>query len=168
MEFKIGDHVVHPRYGVGIVVNLKDREFEPGVMRRYYEISLPGTTLWVSSEMPTFGLRKLAVRSEISRCRVILVSQPAPLIDDARQRQAEMTDRLKRGTVTAHCEVVRDLFAYFGNKPTGGKVGAFLEVVQDVLCQEWAEVEGVTLAEAVYEISTLLEQSRETISEKKN
>ena len=166
MEFKIGDHVVHPRYGVGVVVSLKDREFEPGVMRRYYEISMPGTTLWVSSEMPSFGLRKLAMQNEISRCRIILISQPAPFIEDARQRQAEMTDRLKLGTVAAHCEVVRDLYAYSGHKSTGGKVGAFLEVVQDVLCQEWAEVEGVTLAQALQEVNSLLEKSRSSLNRK--
>lgn len=167
MELKIGDHVVHPRYGVGIVVNLKDKEFEIDMMRRYYEISMPGTTLWVSLEMPSFGLRKLAVRSEISRCRIILASHPAPLIDDARERQTEMADRLKRGTITAHCEVVRDLYAYFGHKTSNGKVTAWLKVAQDVLCQEWAEVEGITLAEAVYEVSSLLEMSRLTLAESK-
>lgn len=165
MELKVGDHVVHPKYGVGTVVNLKDQEFEPGMMRRYYEISMPGTTLWVSLEMPTFGLRKLTVRSEILRCRKILASHPDPFIEDARQRQAEMADRLKLGTIAAHCEVVRDLYAYFGHKPAKGKVGDFLQVAQDVLCQEWAEVEGTTLAEAVYEVSLLLEESWRSLNE---
>jgi RNA polymerase-interacting CarD/CdnL/TRCF family regulator len=167
MELKVGDQVVHPKYGVGNVVSLKDREFEPGMLRTYYEISMLGTTLWVSMEMPTFGLRKLTVRSEISRCRKILASHPAPLTEDPRQRQSEMADRLKLGTITAHCEVVRDLSAYFGHKPSSGKIGAFLQVARDVLCQEWAEVEGITLAEAVDEINTLLEKSRETLSEEK-
>ena len=161
MELKVGDHVVHPKYGVGTVVDLNEREFEPGVMRRYYEILMPGTTLWVSLEMPTFGLRKLTVRSEISRCRMILASHPAPFIENARERQADMADQLKLGTIAAHCEVVRDLYAYFGHKPSTGKVGAFLQAVQDVLSQEWAEVEGITLAEATTEISTLLENSKE-------
>ena len=163
MEFNIGDQVVHPQYGVGIVVNLKDREFEPGVMRRYYEISLPGTTLWVCLELPTFGLRKLTARSEIARCRIILASHPAPVIENARERQAEMADRLKLGTIAAHCEVVRDLYAYFGDRPSSGRIGGYLQVIQDVLCQEWAVVEGVTLLDAVDEIRALLETSRQTV-----
>lgn len=164
MELKVGDQVVHPKYGVGNVVGLQEREFEPGMLRMYYEISMRGTTLWISLEMPTFGLRKLTVRSEISRCRKILASYPAPLIEDHRQRQAEMADRLKLGTISAHCEVVRDLHAYFGDKPSTGKVGAFLQATQDVLCQEWAAVEGVTLLDAVQEVNSLLEKSRETMS----
>ena len=163
MELNIGDQVVHPKYGVGNVVGLQEREFEPGKMRMYYEISMRGTTLWVSMEMPTFGLRKLTVRSEIPHCRKILASHPAPLVEDPRQRQTEMADRLKLGTISAHCEVVRDLHAYFGDRPSTGRVGAFLQVAQDVLCQEWAAVEGVTLLEAVEEIHALLEISREAV-----
>jgi RNA polymerase-interacting CarD/CdnL/TRCF family regulator len=163
MEFKIGDRVVHPKYGVGIVANLKDREFEPGVMHRYYEISMPGTTLWVSLEMPTFGLRKLTVRSEIARCRIILASPPAPFIENVRERQTEMADQLKLGTIAAHCEVVRDLYAYFADKPSSGRIGGLLQIVQDILCQEWALVEGVTLLDAAEEIKTLLETSRQGV-----
>jgi CarD family transcriptional regulator len=164
MELKIGDQVVHPKYGVGDVVGLQEREFEPGMLRMYYEIAMRGTTLWISLEMPTFGLRKLTVRSEISRCRKILASHPAPLIEDHRQRQTEMADRLKLGTISAHCEVVRDLHAYFGDKPSNGRVGAFLQVTQDVLCQEWAAVEGVALLDAVQEVHSLLEKSRQTVT----
>ena len=167
MELKIGDQVVHPRYGVGMVVNFKDREFEPGVMHRYYEISMPGTTLWVSLEMPTFGLRKLTVRSEIAHCRLILASHPNPLLENLHERQVNMADRLKLGTIAAHCEVVRDLYASIGHKASKGRAGDFLQVAQNVLCQEWAEVEGTTLAEAMQEVNTLLEKSKRTESESK-
>jgi RNA polymerase-interacting CarD/CdnL/TRCF family regulator len=163
MEIKVGDRVVHPKYGVGNVVGLQEREFEPGLLRLYYEISMRGTTLWVSLEMPTFGLRKLTGRGEIARCRKILASHPSVLIEDPRQRQAEMADRLKLGSISAHCEVVRDLHAYFGDKPSTGRVGDFLQVARDVLCQEWAMVEGVTHLEAVEEINALLQISRQAV-----
>ncbi len=94
--FKIGDQVVHPQYGVGHVVKLEEREFEPGVIHRYYEISIPGSTLWVPLDLPTFGLRKLAARSEIARCRRILASRPSPLAEDSRLRQSDLSVRLKR------------------------------------------------------------------------
>jgi RNA polymerase-interacting CarD/CdnL/TRCF family regulator len=160
MDLKIGDRVVHPQYGVGHVVKLEEREFEPGVMRRYYEISIPGSTLWVPLDQPTFGLRKLTVRSEIDRCRQILAARPLPLAEDARLRQSELSARLKAGTIVAHCEVVRDLSAYGAHKPISGTIAAFLRVAQDVLCQEWAMVEGITIAEASVEISLLLEKSK--------
>jgi len=61
MTFKVGDTVVHPQHGVGQVVNLENREFEPGMIRGYYEVSIQGGgTIWVPQEPPSFGLRKLA------------------------------------------------------------------------------------------------------------
>ena len=160
MKLEIGDRVVHPQYGVGHVVKLEEREFEPGVMRRYYEISIPGSTLWVPLDQPTFGLRKLAVRSEIDRCRQVLSSRPLPLTEDSRLRQSDLSARLKAGTIVAHCEVVRDLSAYGAHKPISGAIAAFLRVAQDVLCQEWAAVEDVPLADAAAEIGVLLEKSK--------
>jgi len=163
MKLEIGDRVVHPQYGVGHVVKLEEREFEPGLMRQYYEISIPGSTLWVPLDQPTFGLRKLAGRREIDRCRQILSSRPLPLTEDSRLRQSDLSARLKAGTIVAHCEVVRDLSAYGAHKPISGTIAAFLRVTQDVLCQEWAMVEGITTAEANVEISLLLEQSKQLL-----
>jgi RNA polymerase-interacting CarD/CdnL/TRCF family regulator len=165
VKLEVGDRVVHPQYGVGLVVNLEEREFEPGVMRKYYEISIPGSTLWVSLDLPTFGLRKLTVRSEIERCRKILEAVPAPLTEDARLRQSDLSTRLKQGTIRAHCEVVRDLTAYGVHKPLSGNIATFLRVTQDVLCQEWAAVEGIALSAATAEIILLLDKSRLTMSE---
>lgn len=166
MKLKIGDKVVHPQYGVGEVVKVEEREFDPGVLREYYEISIPGSTLWVSLDLPSYGLRKLAAKGELARCRRILSSRPEPLGEDPRSRQSELAARLKEGSITAHCEVVRDLSAYGAQKPVSGALGTFQKVTQDVLCQEWATVEGITFHEAASEIGALLEKSRLTVSEK--
>lgn len=165
MDLRIGDRVVHPQYGVGQVVKLEEREFEPGVMRQYYEISIPGSTLWVPQDQSTFGLRKLTVKSEIDTCRQVLSSRPVPLTEDSRLRQAELSARLKKGTIVAHCEVVRDLAAYGAHKPISGTIAALLRGAQDVLCQEWAAVEEISLAEATAEISSLLERSKLLLTE---
>src|SRR5215211_5837159 len=165
VKLEVGDRVVHPQYGVGQVVKLDEREFEPGVMRRYYEVSIPGSTLRVPLDLPTFGLRKLTVRSEIDRCRKILASPPLPLTEDSRLRQSELAARLKRGTISVHCEVVRDLSGYGAHKPLSGTIAAFLRVTQEVLSQEWAAVEGITVSEAVFEIGALLEKSKQTVIE---
>jgi CarD family transcriptional regulator len=165
MMFEIGDRVVHPQHGVGEVVKVEDREFESGVTRRYYEVSMPGgSTVWVPVDLETVRLRKPAERSEIARCRKILTSRPVPLADDSRFRQVNLAIRLKQGTISTFCEVVRDLHAYGEHKSLYGTIAGFYRVTKDVLCQEWAIVEQVTLPEAVHEIDSLLEKSREIIS----
>jgi len=169
MMFNVGDQVVHPQHGVGQVVKLENREFGSGVTRRYYEISIlsAGSTLWVPMDPPSFGLRNLAQRGEINACRKILASRPSPLLDDARSRQANLAERLKEGTIRVQCEVVRDLYAFGEHKSLYGSMAGFFRQTQNVLCEEWALVEGITLAEAIQEVNTLLEKSRSMVNKPK-
>jgi RNA polymerase-interacting CarD/CdnL/TRCF family regulator len=157
--FAIGDRVVHPQYGVGQIVKLEDREFERGDARRYYEIQIPGgSTVWVPVDLSNSGLRRLAYKSELAHCREVLKAHPSPLTEDGRVRQSVLVARLKQGTIVAQCEVVRDVSAFVAHKPAYGTITAFLEAMLRVLCQEWALVEGITISEAMSEISSLLEQ----------
>ena len=158
--FEIGDQVVHPQHGVGQIVKLEDREFERGDTRRYYEIHIPdGSTIWVPVELSNSGVRRLASKRELARCREILRARPLPLTEDGRVRQSMLATRLKQGTLAAQCEVVRDLSAFVAHKPAYGTITTFLESTLRVLCQEWAIVEGISFSEATVEISSLLEKS---------
>ena len=130
MNFDIGDTVVHPQYGVGNVVQLEEREFERGNLRSYYEVSIPGgSTVWVPVDLPDSGLRRLARKRDLARCREILTSKAVPLTDDGRIRQSELVARLKRGTIAMQCEVVRDLSAFVAHKPAYGTITSFLEAM---------------------------------------
>lgn len=162
--FQVGDQVVHPQHGVGRVIKLEERSFAPGAMRLYYEVSLVnGSTVWVPMDLSISGLRKVTSRGEITVCRKILEARPSPLDEDARYRQSGLAARLKKGTVRTQCEVVRDLYAFGEHRSLNGTIGIFYKAAQEVLCQEWATVEGVPLAEAVQEIERLLEKSRLTL-----
>ena len=149
MTFKNGERVVHPQHGVGKI------------------IKVAGSTLWVPLDPPSYGLRKLATKKDIKQCRKILSSRPEPLTDDARSRQSNLAERLKEGTIRVQCEVVRDLFAFGEHKSLYGTIANFFRQTQDVLCEEWAIVEGITLAEAVQEVTSLLEKSRKTVKKNK-
>ena len=169
MLFEIGDRIIHPQHGVGQVVKLDDKEFESGVIRRYYELSmLGGSTVWAPVDLETVGLRKPAQKTEIARCRKILVSRPAPLVEEPRSRQASMLARLRQGTISTFCEVVRDLYAFGEHKSLYGTIAGFYRVTKDVLCQEWALVEGITHLEAMQEVDDLLEKGREMMKTTKS
>ena len=161
MSFKVGDRVIHPRHGLGHVTNFAVKQFVEGEKRPFYEISFPGSTLWVPLNLSTSGIRKLTVKSEIATCRRLFKSPASPLNNDPRLRQSELANHLKLGTLTAHCEVVRDLTAYSWHKSLSGSVVTFLRNTLDVLCQEWAAVEGISLIEAAAEIESLLEEGRQ-------
>jgi CarD family transcriptional regulator len=159
--FEIGEQVVHPQHGVGQVVQMEDREFERGDSRRYYEIHIPGgSTVWVPVDLANSGLRRLAHKSELAHCREILEARALPLTEDGRIRQAALLAHLRQGTIAAQCEVVRDLYAFVAHKPAYGTISSLLEAMLRVLCQEWAIVEEISMAEAMSEISSLLDKRK--------
>lgn len=160
MPIKVGDRVIHPQHGLGQVTSLAVKQFVEGEKRPFYEISFPGSTLWVPLNLTTSGIRKLSAKSEIASCRRVLISPAEPLKDDFRLRQAELKNHLKEGTLIARCEVVRDLTAYGWHKPLNGSIAAFLQATLDVLCQEWAAVENITPEEAATEIQSILEKGK--------
>lgn len=158
--FEIGERVVHPQHGVGQIVKLEDKEFERGHSRRYYELDLSGSsTVWVPVDLSGSGLRRLASKKDLDQCREILKAHPLPLTNDGHVRQSVLAAHLRRGTIMAQCEVVRDLSAFVAHKPAYGTIPAFLEAVLHVLSQEWAIVDEIPIPDAMVEISSLLENS---------
>jgi RNA polymerase-interacting CarD/CdnL/TRCF family regulator len=97
----------------------------------------------------------------------VLAARPTPLTDDARSRQSNLAERLKEGTIRIQCEVVRDLYAFGEHKSLYGTMAGFFRQTQNVLCEEWALVEGVTFEEAAQEVTSLLEKSRSIVNKPK-
>ena len=160
--FKVGETVVHPHHGVGTITNLVDRSFEAGSSRRYYEITIGDGTLWVPVDQPDLGLRHLTSKSELARCRQVLQSSPAATDLDPRHLREELSRHLRAGTIVAQCEVVRDVSALGWKKPLVGAMAELRRVALNVLCQEWAAVAGVPLAEATDHINGYLSTGKQT------
>ena len=64
--FKIGDHIVYPMYGAGIITEIVEKDFL-GEMRMYYNVSLPYCRMEAS--VPVDNCEKLGVRPVIDLVR---------------------------------------------------------------------------------------------------
>jgi CarD family transcriptional regulator len=163
MQFKVGDTVVHPIYGVGYIVQIAEKKFsEVGAARLYYKITLPRSTIWMPIEaQTTIGLRSVTAKKDLDQYRNLLKSRPAPLPQKHFQRHLELADRLKQSSFQVMCEVVRDLTAWGWRKPLGSADTTILQRARENLCQEWATAAGVSNTEAIKEIEALLGTSRQ-------
>jgi CarD family transcriptional regulator len=160
VKFAIGDKVVHPQHGVGFVAGLEEKRFGPKAASMYYVVSIPDITLWVPVEqISTSGLRKLSRMDDLERCRQVLQDKPQTL-NTGKELMTNLSTHIKQGTMVDQCEVVRDLTAWGLQKPLYGSLSEFQHAILDVLCQEWAAVKGISVAEASYEINGLLKKSR--------
>lgn len=160
MPFTANDRVVHPLHGVGTVVRLATRQFDAGITRLYYEIALSKGTIWVPVDGDAGGLRRLPSKGELARYRSLLSSRPAPLAADHRQRQQEVSERLKAGTLRARCEVIRDLTAHSWSKPLCQSSAALLRMAREALDEEWAAVAELPTHEVTRQVEALLLEGR--------
>lgn len=162
MEFKVGDYVVHPAYGVGHIERLEEKRFSGPERQLYYKVDLNNGTVWVpvQAEQET-RLRPITTQREIARYRKVLIDHPAPLNPDHRERQQELTLRLRAGSFRGMCELVRDLTARSWEKSLNEADVASLRKAREALCQEWAASKGIAPADAEREIDALLLEARQ-------
>jgi len=160
MTFKVDDWVVHPRHGVGQVVNIEVHQFGSGTTHPYYQIAIPNGTMWVRVDKSPSGLRKVTPRGDLARCREVLKSRPVALMADHRERQVELTDRLRQGSLQARCELVRDLSALGWEKPLNEANAAVSRLATQVLVQEWAMADGVSERDATRDVKGLLKEGK--------
>jgi RNA polymerase-interacting CarD/CdnL/TRCF family regulator len=162
MPFKIGDRVVHPHHGVGKITNLANKQFGAGESRAYYEIAIGDGTLWVPVDEPGLGLRGLTAKSKLEHCGLILEGPPSPLDINPRELRGQLSRHLREGTIEAQCEVVRDVSALSWRKPLVGPMADFRRMALSVLCQEWATVAEISLAEATDRINAHLGKGKQS------
>ncbi len=161
MQFQVGDHVVHPMYGVGTIQSWTEQQFPGGLRRAYYVVKTEGATVWVPIDAQGGTvLRGIVARQSLAECRRLLSSAPVHLDKNQRMRQLELEGRLKDGLLPALCKTVRDLRALGAQgslRPTDDRL---LKRIYKALCEEWAAAEGVSEQAAVREIEDLLQDSR--------
>jgi RNA polymerase-interacting CarD/CdnL/TRCF family regulator len=161
MGMKVGDTVVHPIYGVGEIVRLEARQFTGVEVRQYFEIKTGKTTLWVPVETcATIGVRRLIAKGDLDTYRTVLTSRPVSLDKDHSRRRRELAECLKQGSFQALCEMVRDLTARGWRKPLGETDARLLRKTHESLCQEWAAVDGASVARATQEVDRMLLEAK--------
>ncbi|HLF27789.1 MAG TPA: CarD family transcriptional regulator [Anaerolineae bacterium] len=162
MQFKAGDCVVHPAHGVGHVRRLEERRLAEDEPRLYYVIVADKATLWVPVDpQQATQLRELTPRRDLEHYRDLLKSSPVSLQKDHYKRRLEIAERLKQGSFEALCAVVRDLTARGRKKLLNEADASLLQKIRLDLCREWAASAGVSLAEAIHEVDSLLQEGRE-------
>jgi len=161
MQYKVGEQVFHPVYGVGKIVAIKELQINGAEPNLYYEVMIDTTTVWVLIDPDKIGrLRPITPKSELAGYRRLLKSHPISLDRDFRTRRNDLNSRFKEGTLQATCEIVRDLSARRYLKPLTGYESTLLHRAGEFLIQEWAMVNGLTATEAARDVQALLVEGR--------
>jgi CarD family transcriptional regulator len=163
MTFQVGDTVVHPHYGAGVITEIQERHCL-GPRKRYYSIELlgdPQTTVMVPlGKEESVGLRQPIPKTRLSRLWRILRAKPQALPDEHKERYAVIEDKLQEGDIFRIAEAVRDLAWRREEKRKLTQVGGRLyETGLGFIASELAGVQGSDVDTAEAEIAERLEAS---------
>jgi CarD family transcriptional regulator len=155
--FSIGDKVVHPTHGAGIISALISQDFIDDD-DRYYVIQLAGQerTLMVPvRSAESVGLRRVVSADEVAAILDVLASPPVELPNDFKQRQAILLDRLKDGDYLTVAEVVRDMAARSLEKSYSPTETRLYDRARSMLTSEIALAQDVSILDAEQQIARL-------------
>ena len=148
--FSVGDHIVYPMYGAGIITEIVEKDFL-GEMRMYYNVSLPYCRMEAS--VPVDNCEKLGVRPVIDKARieeviVVLKSPSEPMNPNWNKRYRENTERMQTGDILEGAAVVRNLVRTDRQKPLSTGEKKLLSTAKQILESELIYAGGYTMEEA--------------------
>jgi CarD family transcriptional regulator len=158
MMFSVGDKVVHPGYGPGVITGIERRQVI-GEAKRYYVIDMlsGGTTLMTPvAQADNVGLRPAINDEQVERLLQLLTAAPGELPDDFRERQADIEERLKEGDVYVSAEVARDMTWFGQRRGLTKRDTQLLQRAQELVGGELALIRGLELKEAISELEAIL------------
>jgi RNA polymerase-interacting CarD/CdnL/TRCF family regulator len=157
MEFKVGELIVHPIYGMGCIETIEDIAYLGKPNSPYYRIAIQNGTIWVSTqEQESAKIRQIIEKDDLAQYQKILSGEPKELNNDRYQRKIEISERLKSGTFKVLCEIVRDLRVRSRTKSLNEVDIATLRKASENLSREWAIAEGISVEEATEKINSFI------------
>jgi CarD family transcriptional regulator len=111
MMFNIGDKVVYPMHGAGIIESIEEKEIS-GEKIRYYIIKLPMGDMKAMvplNKVSEIGLRQVVDEAEILKVFEVLKSDTTKMSNNWNHRYRENMEKIKSGSIFEIAEVVRNL-----------------------------------------------------------
>ena len=161
MEFVVGDKVVHPHHGPGVITAVEQKDFMEG-QEIYYVIDIPdqGLILHIPQHrMSITGVRPAVSDKQLGQVLDILHSKPRQLPDDHKERQEQVWDKLKTNEPTQVAETVRDLMWHQHLAHLTKKDTEYLDRARKMLAAEMALVGSYETTEANRAIETIMAEA---------
>jgi CarD family transcriptional regulator len=109
--FNIGDKVVYPMHGAGIIESIEEKEIL-GDKRKYYILKLPLRNMKVMiplDNVESMGLREIISQKEVEQVIAVLNDDKTKMPKNWNRRYRANMDKIKSGDIYEVAGVVRNL-----------------------------------------------------------
>jgi len=139
--FKIGEKVVYPAHGVGVIEGVQTKVIS-GNERKFYMLRIIDSdmTIMIPTEnVQSVGLRRIIGKDMVAKVYKILRDKKVEIDQQTwNRRYREYTEKIKTGSVLEIAKVLRDLFVLKGDKELSFGERKMLDTARNLLVKELA------------------------------
>jgi CarD family transcriptional regulator len=157
-SFKIGDKVVYPMHGVGLIDAI-EKKVVLGKKNEFYIISIINSGMKVMipvDNAESIGLRGVIGKKEVSKVLALLKKTGIETEDDWKLRYQNNIDKVKSGSIFEVAEVARDLYRRGREKELSIMERKLYESAYQLVIHEIAMSKSIEVEEAGNIVSEVL------------
>ena len=143
--FNIGDKVVYPMHGAGVIESIEEKEMH-GSKRSYYVMNMPLGEMKVMIPMDNacqVGLREVIDSGEVEQVYSVLREPCEANGDNWNRRYTANLEKIKTGNILEIAEVVKNLVHRKNEKGLSAGEKKMLDSAHKLLVSELVLVEGI-------------------------
>lgn len=136
--FCVGDKVVHPMHGAGVVEDIVKNKIN-GVLRDYYVLKLPARSMVVmipTDNCEEIGVRPIMCREKAEEVLSCLPSLQTDFEQNWNRRYRENMDRIKSGDLIEVAQVIKSLMERDRERGLSTGERKMLHSAKDILISE--------------------------------
>ena len=144
LDFKVGDKVVYPNHGVGVIEQVAKRAIGD-IESRFYCLRIISTDSMVMvpvGNTDAVGLRKILSRRQITKVIKTLKDGEVTTYDDWKGRFQANSEKMRTGDIGAVAEVLKSLTMLNEIKPLSYRERKMLDRARFLLVSELSEAGG--------------------------
>ncbi|MFS8535351.1 MAG: CarD family transcriptional regulator [Limnochordales bacterium] len=157
-EFKVGDKVVYPMHGAGIIEAIEEKEVL-GRSERYYVMRMPIGDLRVMipmSSVEELGLREVISKEDVRKVFQVLQGETTSMSQNWNRRYRANMEKIKSGDIFEVAEVVRNLTVRERDKGLSTGERKMLENARQILISELVLAQDLPEEQVEQQVSELL------------
>lgn len=148
--FNIGDKIVYPMHGAGIIEGIEEKEIL-GKKRKYYVMRLPLGNMKIMipiDNTENIGLREVIDEDQLTEVVEILKGSKSKMSQNWNRRYRANMDKIKSGDIYEVAEVVRNLVLLDEEKGLSTGERKMLNSAKQILVSELSLVRNLSEEEA--------------------
>ena len=161
LDFKVGDKVVYPNHGVGVIEQVTKKAVGDMVASFYCLriISTDSTVMVPVGNTLAVGLRKVLTKREVVRVMEVLRTGEVATYDDWKGLFQANSEKMRTGDIRAVAQVLKSLTILAEIKPLSYRERKMLDRARFLLVSELAEAGSKTAEKVEIEIDSALADS---------